>query len=163
MREPSCLAYSLEKLQKGHQHLAQYGLNQNEILYVYIKFPRILGLNLDTPRQRQKTKFFETVVKVRVDFSLTTLKLLLQRSVKDVLMIYPHAYSASLTRKLMVRHAYFLSSPSPPHFNMTSFINPDEAFCKLHKFSLSHFKSFATQWQATRGKVIEKALKELDS
>ena len=64
MQEPMALIYSLEKLQRGYALLSAHGLTSDEIGRLYVRAPRLLGMNLGTPLQTAKIEFFHSVLEV---------------------------------------------------------------------------------------------------
>ena len=56
--------YSAEKLANGYALALSYGLTPEEIVRVYRKFPRLMGLNLQSHLQLEKLKFIRKILNV---------------------------------------------------------------------------------------------------
>lgn len=136
LNEPLALVYSIPKLERGYQHLKDWKLTDEEIIKIYTSCSRILGLNLDSPLQRAKAKFF--IEKLGCE-------------VGEVLRKAPSAFFTSLTRRYLVRYDYLISI-GITDFKINAFLKTDEAFCRQDtKRSLDLYLQFYNEWQNTKG------------
>lgn len=139
LKEPLALVYSVAKLERGYHHLKDWNLTHEEIIKIYTSNSRILGLNLNSPLQRAKAKFFTENLGCEV-------RVVLRRA--------PTAFFVSLTRRYLVRYDYLISI-GIKDFKLSSFLKTDEAFCRQDtKKSLNHYIPFYNEWQDTEGKHL---------
>lgn len=90
-KEPLVLAYTNEKLDRNHRVLMDLSLNNEEILQIYVRNPRIFGFNLAKPNMKSKMDFIENKLK---------------KDVGKYLLTYPQFLNLSLKERIVPRYAY---------------------------------------------------------
>lgn len=128
--EPLVLAYSREKLDRNYQVLTDLSLSKEQIAKIYIRSPKIFGLNLCTPNNRSKMEF---------------IKKNMNSDVGAYLAKCPQILNLSLKKRIAPRFAYL--SLNGATINIKALTVSDTNFClNIVKKPEEEYLEFLSSW-----------------